>query len=166
VVTTSALNQPIDVTLFKNFSWGEYDQEIYRGICGYIKDNNIEGNITIFLSGKMISVGAKSIMKSIEQLKYANRLLINNNFVKNNQIQQPRVRNIVATINLEKRIDFESISKILGDCDYNPEKFPAIIYRDKIATSLIFKSGKIVVSGAKTEESIMILADKIKKILT
>lgn len=59
VVTTSNLCQEIDVTLFNNYSWGEYDQEIYHGICGYIKDGQLVGKVTIFLSGKMISLGAK-----------------------------------------------------------------------------------------------------------
>jgi len=82
------------------------------------------------------------------------------------KIQKPLVRNIVATINLDRTIDFEYLLKILNGCEYNPEKFPAVIYRHNNGTCLIFKSGKIIVSGAKTEEYITALANEFKKILS
>jgi TATA-box binding protein (TBP) (component of TFIID and TFIIIB) len=41
------------------------------GRCGYIKDKTIQGRVTVFLSGKMISTGATSVLASINQLENA-----------------------------------------------------------------------------------------------
>ena len=68
VITTADLKQKVDATKFKNYPWGTYDIEYYGGRCGYVKDYSMSGRVTVFLSGKMISTGAKSTVKSIEQL--------------------------------------------------------------------------------------------------
>ena len=61
MVTTADLRQHVDATKFIQYPWGSYDLERYGGRCGYVKDDEIQGRVTVFLSGKMISTGAKSI---------------------------------------------------------------------------------------------------------
>lgn len=162
VVTTSDVCQQVDVTSFKNYPWGEYDQEIYRGICGYIKDHNIRGKVTIFITGKMISLGAKTVENSIAQLRYASNLLHETCLIKTNRIEEPKVRNIVATIHLRKSIDFSYLFKVLDKYEYDPESFPAVIFRHKYGTCLIFKSGNIIINGVKSEKNLRIVGNVIK----
>ena len=59
VVTTADLVQDVDITKFVEFPWGIYDLTYYGGRCGYIKDKLIQGRVTVFKSGKIISVGAR-----------------------------------------------------------------------------------------------------------
>lgn len=61
VITTANLKQSVDAPRFVNHPWGRYDLEYYGGRCGYVKDKKMIGRVTVFLSGKMISTGAKSV---------------------------------------------------------------------------------------------------------
>jgi transcription initiation factor TFIID TATA-box-binding protein len=85
---------------------------------------------------------------------------------KNNLIEitrlEPVVRNIVATWNIGKKIDLNSLAGVLTKCVYEPEQFPGLIINVfQSCTFLIFSSGKIVITGAKSEEEI---ESSIKKI--
>ena len=67
---------------------------------------------------------------------------------------QIRVQNIVATVNLGiTDIDIQKISQTARNAEYNPRRFAAVIIRirEPRTTALIFKSGKMIVTGAKTE---------------
>ena len=71
IICTSDLKQIIDISKFINFPWGIYDEVTYGGRCGYVKTPDIKGKVTIFLSGKMISLGANSLKTSYQQLETA-----------------------------------------------------------------------------------------------
>ncbi|MGB7956858.1 MAG: hypothetical protein WCF23_23030 [Candidatus Nitrosopolaris sp.] len=81
VITTANLYQYVDITKFIEYSWGEYDLERYGGRCGYVKDAKIQGRVTVFLSGKMISTEGKSIHKSIQQLEHTMNILVKDKFI-------------------------------------------------------------------------------------
>ena len=160
VITTADIKQKVDITKFNDYPWGIYDNELYRGRCGYIKDNSMEGRVTVFYTGKLISTGAKSIEKSIEQLKKAIELMVNANLIKYVEIK-PKVQNIIALIDTNKKIDIESLAVSIK-CIYEPDQFPGLIYRLDRFTLLIFASGKIVVAGAKSINDI----DEVSKIVS
>ena len=69
VIATADLKQNVDAQKFINYPWGTYDLQYYGGRCGYVKDETIQGRVTVFLSGKMISIGAKSVQGSVIQLE-------------------------------------------------------------------------------------------------
>ncbi|KAJ3475629.1 hypothetical protein NLI96_g11711 [Meripilus lineatus] len=62
----------------------------------------------------------------------------------------PTLQNIVATVNLDCRLDLKTIVLHARNAEYNPKRFAAIIMRirDPKTTALIFASGKMVVMGA------------------
>jgi len=64
-----------------------------------------------------------------------------------------KLQNIVATVNLGIPLDLEKISQTARNAEYNPRRFAAVIMRirEPRTTALIFKSGKMIVTGAKTE---------------
>lgn len=74
------------------------------------------------------------------------------------------IENIVASVNLNRKLDLSRIAKKYPACEYHPESFPGLIYRlwkpDKIAL-LIFTSGKMVCAGAKRVESAKKLLRKL-----
>jgi transcription initiation factor TFIID TATA-box-binding protein len=69
---------------------------------------------------------------------------------------QPKVeiQNVVASVTLFQRLDLAQIQRTFPDVEYKPAQFPGLVFRlakPKTAT-LIFSSGKMVCTGAKSEE--------------
>lgn len=150
VVCTANLNQKVDITKLSHIPGGMYDQEIYSGRCGYIKTPSMKGRVTIFPSGKMISVGGKSIKNATEQIYQAKFLLLQKNLISDVLIET-QVRNIVSTINIHKKIGIEKLSSKIPGSIYDPETFPGLILKGLWScTFLIFGSGKIVIVGTKS----------------
>ncbi len=64
--------------------------------------------------------------------------------------------NVVASAPLETKLDLNLISDKLEGSDYDKERFPGLIYRlDEPQTALLlFSSGKVVCTGAKSVEDV------------
>jgi transcription initiation factor TFIID TATA-box-binding protein len=65
-----------------------------------------------------------------------------------------RIENVVATASLDQKIDLQAIMKVFRNVEYRPKKFPGLVFRlkrPKTAT-LIFSTGKMVCTGAKSEK--------------
>lgn len=79
----------------------------------------------------------------------------------------PTVQNIVATVNLNVRLDLKTIALHARNAEYNPKRFAAVIMRVRQpkTTALIFASGKMVVTGAKSEEDSRLAARKYARII-
>ncbi|HII35686.1 MAG TPA: TATA-box-binding protein [Nitrosopumilaceae archaeon] len=62
--------------------------------------------------------------------------------------------NVVASASVDQRIDLNDITKKFPDTEYHPEQFPGLVFRQKLpkTATLIFSSGKMVCTGAKSEE--------------
>ncbi|KAG4086325.1 TBP-domain-containing protein [Neocallimastix lanati (nom. inval.)] len=80
---------------------------------------------------------------------------------------KPTLQNIVATVNLETRLDLKTIALHARNAEYNPKRFAAVIMRirEPKTTALIFASGKMVVTGAKSEEQSRLAARKYARII-
>ncbi len=79
------------------------------------------------------------------------------------------IQNVVATATLNQKIDLNAIVKSYPSAEYRPEQFPGLVFRlkkPKTAT-LIFNSGKMVCTGAKSEKlarrAIMTVVKELKK---
>lgn len=78
--------------------------------------------------------------------------------------------NIVISSSLEKDIPLEKMAATLPNTEYNPEQFPGLVLRIKNpkTSALIFSSGKIVCTGARTlqdvEKSIQSIIKSLKKL--
>jgi transcription initiation factor TFIID TATA-box-binding protein len=59
---------------------------------------------------------------------------------------------VVASTGIGIEINLKQITLALEGADYDPEQFPGLVYRtkDPKTAALIFRSGKIVCTGAKT----------------
>ncbi|WP_126451327.1 TATA-box-binding protein [Sulfodiicoccus acidiphilus] len=73
------------------------------------------------------------------------------------------IENIVATVTLEQGLDLYAMERSVPNVEYDPDQFPGLIYRleSPKVTSLIFKSGKMVVTGAKSTDELIKAAKKI-----
>ncbi|MFH1072593.1 MAG: TATA-box-binding protein [Nanoarchaeota archaeon] len=81
-----------------------------------------------------------------------------------------QVVNIVVSTSLEHDIPLEKMAAVLSNTEYNPEQFPGLVIRIKEpkTSALIFGSGKVVCTGArsmqKVEESIQKIIESLEKI--
>lgn len=75
-----------------------------------------------------------------------------------------KVVNIVVSTSLEHEIPLEKMAATLSNTEYNPEQFPGLVIRIKEpkTSALIFSSGKVVCTGARTIEKVH---ESIKKII-
>lgn len=80
------------------------------------------------------------------------------------------VENVVAFTALGKKIPLLKIANSLQEAEYTPESFPGVVYRvtEPRAATLIFSSGKIVCTGAKSidraKKAIHKVVDDIRKV--
>ena len=79
----------------------------------------------------------------------------------------PTLQNVVSTVTLDCRLDLTNIAQQTRCSEYNPKRFCAVIMRirEPKTTALIFSSGKMVVTGAKSEENSLLAARKFAKII-
>jgi transcription initiation factor TFIID TATA-box-binding protein len=76
-----------------------------------------------------------------------------------------KVENVVASATLNQKVDLNAVVKGYPGVEYRPEQFPGLVFRlkrPKTAT-LIFNSGKMVCTGAKSEKEARIAVMKVIK---
>jgi transcription initiation factor TFIID TATA-box-binding protein len=79
------------------------------------------------------------------------------------------IQNVVATATLGQDLDLDSIVRVFPGVDYRPERFPGLVYRLKKpkTTTLIFRTGKMVCTGAKSarqaRKAVMKVVDELEK---
>jgi|TARA_Y100000310_G_scaffold246416_1_gene251720 transcription initiation factor TFIID TATA-box-binding protein len=75
-----------------------------------------------------------------------------------------KVVNIVISTSLEHDIPLEKMAATLSNTEYNPEQFPGLVIRIKEpkTSALIFSSGKVVCTGARSLDKVH---ESIKKII-
>ncbi len=154
VVATATLNQKLDlIAIMKVFRNVEYRPKKFPGLVFRLKRPKTA--TLIFSTGKMVCTGAKSdklahsaINKVVRELKSNGIIILGKPEIK--------VQNIVATANLHTYIDLEAAADILDNVLYEPEQFPALIYRmaEPKVVILVFASGKLVCTGAKSAEMV------------
>ncbi|HDQ07525.1 MAG TPA: TATA-box-binding protein [Methanoculleus sp.] len=79
-----------------------------------------------------------------------------------------KIENIVASAKVADSLDLQVISSKIKDAEYNKKRFPGVVLRmqnPKIA-ALVFGSGKVVLTGAKSIDSLSqgleILGEKLR----
>lgn len=164
VVCTADLKQPVNLDAFKNKKFLSANLRLYN--CGYVKTDTMIGRVTVFASGKLISVGTKSPEQAEEELEIAVGILKKYRLIKSCKIE-PKVRNIVSSTDLGNKVSQISLARRLPRSMYEPEQFPGLIYRihDNVV-SLIFASGKVIIVGAKSVEQLNNAYFEMKRVCT
>ena len=73
------------------------------------------------------------------------------------------IENVVASVSFNQNFDLDILSRMFPTAKYNPDEFPGLIYhyRKPKVSMLIFRSGKVVCSGMKSERQARKAATKI-----
>jgi transcription initiation factor TFIID TATA-box-binding protein len=73
------------------------------------------------------------------------------------------IENVVASASFKQNFDLNSLAKTFPSVKYNPEQFPGLIYKleKPKTTALIFNSGEIICTGARSKRQAKIAVTKI-----
>ena len=79
------------------------------------------------------------------------------------------IENVVASATVDQKMDLNDITKKFPDVEYHPDQFPGLVFRLKSpkTATLIFTSGKMVCTGAKSEQmsknAVKTVVEKLRK---
>ncbi|MFQ5573928.1 MAG: TATA-box-binding protein [Nitrosopumilaceae archaeon] len=64
------------------------------------------------------------------------------------------IENVVASATIDQKLDLDDVQKKFPDLEYRPDIFPGAVFRLKSpkTATLLFKTGKMVCTGGKSEE--------------
>ena len=115
-----------------------------------------------FASGNMVCTGAKNeALSRLASRKYV-RLLQKHDVPVS--FRDFKIQNIVAATNVQRTIKLNELAQAYGPyVSYEPDLFPGLVFRTTAPklVFLIFRSGKIVITGAKQRDQIAYTYDKL-----
>ena len=120
----------------------------------------------IFRTGKVICSGARSrkniddaVEKLLKTLKKAGQKVKGKPSIE--------IKNIVASSSLDLKVNLDVLATECMNTEYEPEQFPGLVFRleQPKTVMLIFRSGKIIITGAKTPKDVAKAAQKTKEIV-
>ena len=165
VVASGRLEQPLDLEQISGTIPGaRYNPQRFPGLFFNMKKP--KSLLVLFKSGKMISMGTRSvrqaktaIINAVKELRSTGMVILGN----------PKIviQNMVACADLKTRIDLEDMASSLRRTIYEPENFPGLIYimDEPKVTLLLFTNGKVVCAGAKSEDDVHQAVARIHKTL-
>jgi transcription initiation factor TFIID TATA-box-binding protein len=115
-------------------------------------NKSVAGLITA--TGKVTIVGGKTsedIRDSIDYLYNKVSHMGNNIVEKSIFVKDFQIHNIAASASLCRELELSAVAVGLGleDTEYDPDKFPGIVYRlEPGITTIIFRSGSVVITGS------------------
>mmetsp|Transcript_12689 Transcript_12689/g.16673 ORF Transcript_12689/g.16673 Transcript_12689/m.16673 type:complete len:253 (+) Transcript_12689:166-924(+) len=77
------------------------------------------------------------------------------------------LQNMTCTLDVGSRIELRKLAITARNAEYNPQRFSGLVMRmrEPRSTALIFSSGKMIITGVKTEEYSKMAAKKYCKII-
>ena len=154
VVASATVDQKLDLDeIKKQFVDLEYDPDTFPGAVFRLK--NPKTSTLLFRTGKMVCTGSKSVYMAEKAVDKVVKMLRKNKIkIKKDAIVT--IQNIVTSVNLGGKVHLERAARTLPRSMYEPEQFPGVIHRmiDPKTVILIFASGKLVCTGAKTEKDV------------
>jgi transcription initiation factor TFIID TATA-box-binding protein len=154
VVASASIEEQLDLNeIAKKFPDTEYHPEQFPGLVFRLK---VPKTATlVFRTGKMVCTGSTSEELAVKAVNIVVAKLRKGGIkIKKNAVIT--VQNIVSSINLGGKISLEKAARTVPRSMYEPEQFPGVIHRmiDPKTVILIFASGKLVCTGAKTEKDV------------
>lgn len=131
----------------------EYNPDTFPGLIYRIQ--NPKSTILVFSTGKLVLTGLRK-EKDVYPITDKVLKVIRKFGGKITSEPEIKIQNIVASGDLNLRLNLDLMSISLERALYEPEVFPGLIYRMQVpkVVFLVFASGKIVCVGAKSEEDV------------
>ncbi|MCK4366411.1 MAG: TATA-box-binding protein [Thermoplasmata archaeon] len=163
VVASTSLGEELDLqAIALALTGSEYEPEQFPGLIYRLKEPKTA--TLLFRSGKVVCTGAKSLEDVHKAIRKVAKQ-IEDAGIKVNTDPDVEVQNIVASSDLETKINLNAIAISLGleKVEYEPEQFPGLVYRidDPKVVVLLFGSGKLVCTGARKPDDVKRAVEKI-----
>ena len=165
VVVSATIEQRLDLKeITKKFPDVEWNPKLFPGAVFRLRSPKTA--TLLFRTGKMVCTGAKSEEIARKAVKTVVQKLRKGG-IKIKKDATVTVQNIVASINLGSRINLLEVARRLPRSMYEPEQFPGLIHRmlDPKTVILIFSTGKLVCTGAKTEKDVYRSVNQLHNLL-
>jgi transcription initiation factor TFIID TATA-box-binding protein len=155
VVASTDIGQELALdSLAIDLSGSDYDPDTFPGLIHRTQEPKAAN--LIFRSGKIVCTGANSVDDVRSSLQTVSERLRDLGI---DIIDDPTItiQNIVSSADLGAQLNLNAIAIGFGleAVEYEPEQFPGLVYRldtpDVVA--LLFSSGKLVITGAKTTDA-------------
>ena len=152
---------PLEI-LAQKLENAEYEPESFPGLVYRV--HKPKASTLLFTTGKVICSGGKSLNEARRAIKRALEKIGEAGITPSKRVDV-EVVNIVASASLGAKLDLNKIVFDLGECEYEPEQFPGLVYRldSPKVVFLIFNSGKLVCTGAKYEDDVDKAVNKLEK---
>ncbi len=145
----------------------EYEPEQFPGMV--FRTKVPKAAFLIFQSGKVVCTGTRSFEEAQNALNLATSKLEE---VGIKVLPDPKIDivNIVASADIKSEINLNQVAIALGleNIEYEPEQFPGMVYRIKEpkVVLLLFSTGKIICTGARTKKDVEKALENLKTELT
>ena len=164
IVASITLGRDLDLDKLTKSVTGIEKPKRFPGVIYRLQEPKC--SMLIFRTGKVICSGARS-RTDIDAA--AEKLL-----AKLQEAQMPvkdkpkiEIQNIVASASLDFRVNLDQLAMECENTEYEPEQFPGLIFRldDPKTVMLVFKSGKMIITGAKTPAMARLAGERTREIL-
>lgn len=162
IVATVKLTTPFDINYLNQNIPGTIKDPKVHWLKYRIPDNN--SYIAFYRSGKFL-ITAKSYEQLNETVTYVLSNLKKIGISTNDWILEIHNLVIVDTVDLSYTIENLVENMDPKKSSYEPEQFPALIYKDWGVNFLLFSTGKIILTGARSLEQAKNALEKFKHFL-
>lgn len=154
LVGSLRLERELDLsTLSTDLDNTEYHPETYPSMI-YRPFEGTGVSILTPSSGRLAIVGAKSKEELVDAVEEFLSAIYELGIETDKTSDDILIQNVVVNYDFEREFDLSvvAVALDLNNIEYEPEQFPGLIYRSHSgnATVLVFASGKVVITGAKT----------------
>ncbi len=166
IVASANLGENLDLEVLQKKYRDVIKKDNFPGVI--IRISQPKATLLAFSSGNIILTGVKK-MEHIPILTEKVIRKFKRSGLHINQIPSLTVQNIVASGDFHFRFNLDKIFFSLDNSMYEPEVFPGLFYKmtDPKICFIIFSSGRIIITGAKSEKelwnSVKKFANKLKE---
>jgi transcription initiation factor TFIID TATA-box-binding protein len=165
IVATASLKKEVPlITLAKTIPNTEYNPSQFPGLVLRIKQP--KSAVLVFSSGNLVCTGTKSIVQVKQVIEQVIKILAK---IKVKVTEKPKVtvQNIVASGNINMKLNLNFLALELDNTEYEPEQFPGLVYKliEPNATFLLFSNGKLVCTGTKNNQQLNDSTEQLIKII-
>jgi transcription initiation factor TFIID TATA-box-binding protein len=138
----------------------EYNPDTFPGLI--LRLQKPKSTILVFSTGKLVLTGLKK-ERDVKPITQKVIKIIERSGAVIKSEPEIKIQNIVASGDLNLKLNLDLMSISLERALYEPEVFPGLIYRmkDPKVVFLIFASGKIVCVGAKSEDDVKVAVQNL-----
>jgi len=164
IVSSITLDRDIDLEKFAKSVKGIENPTRFPGVIFRVREPKLA--MLIFRTGKVICSGARSrkdINAAVEKLVV--KLKEGGVHVKAKPIVE--IQNIVASASLGFKVNLDQLAMDCINTEYEPEQFPGLVFRldDPKTVMLIFRSGRIIITGAKSPSDANLAAERTRDMI-